>query len=179
MVNGSHEALPYAELLEQLERSMQRLCPSWLADSRDDLVQMAMMKVMKMARESEKSSHFGSSYLWRVAHSVLIDEIRRARRRGEVTLDGEDPFRSAPTPMASPTEDPGRRFFATELRDAIWHCLDGLIDTRRRAVTLHLEGSSPDEAARILGWKTKKVYNSIHRGLHDLRDCLRKKDLTP
>ena len=176
---GASEGLPYADLLQQIEGSMRRLCPSWLADSRDDLVQMALIKVMEIARRDEKSTHFSSSYLWRVAHSVLIDEIRRARRRSEVALDETEPSKPRGLSMASPTAGPQQRLFAGELRSAIRDCLGGLIDNRRRVVTLHLEGSSPDEISDILGWKTKKVYNAVHRGLHDLRDCLRQKDLTP
>ncbi len=40
-------------LRDQLERSVARVCPPWLADRRDDLVQVAMMRVMAVLKKSE------------------------------------------------------------------------------------------------------------------------------
>ena len=61
----------------------------------------------------------------------------------------------------------------------LWDCLGRMVRPRRLAVTLQLEGYTPAEAAPLLGWNTKKVYNLIHRGMQDLRDCLRAKGLGP
>lgn len=168
--------LSYSEILDRLGRVMRRIAPPWLADKREDLVQVAVMKVMEIARSREKSAVFTSSYLWRVAQSVLIDEIRRARRRSEIALES-----ALVEQKASPDRslDPERSARSKELGAEVWDCLGRLQESRRRAVTLHLHGNSPAEAAKLLGFETKKVYNLIHRGMEGLRECLRRKELAP
>jgi len=75
------------ELRADLVRAVRRICPAWLADCADDLVQVALLKVMEVQRKSEGKAALSSFYLQRVARSALIDEIRRRRRRPEVPLD--------------------------------------------------------------------------------------------
>lgn len=169
---GAEPEPGYGEMLDRLERVMRRIVPAWLADRRDDLVQAAMLRVMDVARSREQSVSFTSSYLWRTAQSVLIDEIRRARRRPEVDLE------TAPERPAG-SAGPERTLASKELGAAVRDCLDGLHDMRRRVVTLHLLGHTPAEAATRLGFNPKKVYNLIHRGLEDLRACLKRKELAP
>ena len=48
---------------------------------------------------------------------------------------------------------------------------------RRLAVTLHLQGHSVPEAARLLDWAVKRTENLVYRGLADLRECLTAKGI--
>ena len=166
------EESEWADILGTLERVMRRIAPTWLADRRDDLVQTAMMRVMDVAQTREQSAVFTSSYLWRTAQSVLIDEIRRRRRRPELDLE------SAPE-RATGSADPERSLASKELGVQLRDCLDRLHETRRRVLTLHLLGLTPAEAAVRLNFNAKKVYNLIHRGLDDVRKCLKQKELSP
>ena len=50
---------------------------------------------------------------------------------------------------------------------------------RRLAVTLHLQGHTVPETARILDWAAKQTENLVYRGLADLRECLMAKGLRP
>ena len=172
--NPSRSEREFAELRDRLVSAVRRLCPAWMADRREDLVQVALLKVMAISRKSEKSREFSSSYLWQAAHSALIDEIRRHRRRKEVGLDD-----AADAGVAFVTDLPGPEGEAVgrEAGREVWDCLEGLVRPRRLAVTLHLEGYGTAQAAPLLGWNTKKVYNLVHRGMQDLRDCLRAKGL--
>lgn len=164
----------FAELRDRLVSTVRRICPAWMADRREDLVQVALLKVMAIARKSEKSRQFSSSYLWRAAHSALIDEIRRLRRRKEVGLE-----EATDAGVALVTDQPGPEgdVVGREAGREVWDCLQGLVRPRRLAVTLHLEGYAAAQAAPLLGWNTKKVYNLVHRGMQDLRECLRAKGL--
>lgn len=163
------------ELRPKLERAIYRICPAWLSDRRDDLVQMAMMKVMEMQRrKSEGMIPANASYLFRVAHSALVDEIRRLRRQRERPLeDGDD--------AVEPTDalDPERDAVARQTGRAIKDCLSFMKRERRMAVTLYLQGHSVPESSRTLGWKRKRTENLVFRGLDDLRHCLRKKGIQP
>ena len=164
----------YAALRLELEKAVRRLCPSWLAESREDLVQVALLRMFEArqrAEESgEKSRELAASYLWRVASTALVDEIRRRRRRPEVELDEELAAKAA-----TPGPDLAAALGERQVGQALRACLQGLVEARRLAVTLHLQGYAVDEAASLLAWEKKKVYNSVHRGLADLRECLKRK----
>lgn len=157
-----------AELRRQLVRAVERICPRWLAAEADDLVQTALLRVLEVRRKREGAAEFSPFYLRRAAHSAVVDEIRRRRRRGEVPLEaeGEEPDH----PSADP--DPERLSAAGEVGRAITECLGGLIRPRRLAVTLHLQGHRIREVGRLLGWSLKRAENLIYRGLADLRECL-------
>jgi RNA polymerase sigma-70 factor (ECF subfamily) len=166
-----------ARLREQLARAVKRVCPGWLADHADDIVQCAAVKLLE--RRSEGSGPLPPSYLWKVAYTATVDEIRRRRRRREVALDdGED--ESATVAVAEGTvTDPERLQAAREIGRALRECLLRIVEARRLAVVLHLQGHTVPEAGRILGWGAKRVENLVYRGLADLRQCLSAKGIAP
>lgn len=159
-----------AELRRQLVRAVQRTCPRWMTAEADDLVQTALLRVMEIKRRREGDAEFSTFYLRRTAYSVVVDEIRRRRRRGEVPLEpeaeGEEPVRPAHDP------DPEQVSASRELGRAISDCLGRLVSPRRIAATLHLQGHRIREVGDLMGWTEKKAENLIYRGLADLRECL-------
>ena len=161
----------YADIRAELVRSVRKVCPRWLSDRADDLVQVALMRVMEVHRKSEGKAELSAFYLKKAAYSATIDEIRRLRRRQETTLDDEE------SPVNPPAEspDPERRAEGREIGRAIRDCLRQMIAPRRHAVTLHLQGHSVPELGRLLGWNAKKAENLVYRGLADLRGCLSEK----
>lgn len=170
-------AIDYAALRRDLARAVGRLCPTWMAGTRDDLVQTALLRVMHIVNRQppadEGNRVVSPSYLYKVAYSVLVDELRRVRRRGETDLQ-EDA-------MAVPTEngDPERITASRQIGRGIRACLRAMKNERRLAVTLHLQGHSVSEAARVLDWTFKRTENLVYRGLSDLRTCLTAKGLRP
>ncbi|HEY6548396.1 MAG TPA: RNA polymerase sigma factor [Vicinamibacteria bacterium] len=164
------------ELRARMQRAVRRVCPSWLVDRQDDLVQMATMRVLEARRSAEGNPEVAASYLYRVAYTTLIDEIRRLRRRPEVPLEdaaGES------LPVSATTPGPDQDYAARQIGRAIRECLLLLLQPRRLAVTLHLQGHTVPEAAALLGWTTKRTENLVYRGLSDLRSCLQGKGVSP
>ncbi len=179
-VDGVQEASPhdYAELRKGMELAVARVCPGWLRDRSDDLVQMAMMRIMAIERKSTQPRELKPAYLRKVAYSAMIDEIRRLRRRQEVPLTDDDPEQPwASLPADDP--DPEHRHASRQLGEGIRDCLSRLIGPRQSAVTLYLQQHTVPEAATLLGWTPKRTENLVYRGLRDLRECLRKKGLEP
>ncbi len=166
----------WSQLRGQLARSVGRVCPPWLADRRDDLVQAALMKVMAVLKKSEWNRELGPSYLSRVAYSALVDQIRRLRRRDEVPLTDEEGG-EIQAPASDP--DPERVSMDRQVRNSIRDCLGKQVRARRLAMALSLQGYSVPEAARQLEWTVKKVENLVYRGTADLRLCLGKKGWKP
>lgn len=170
----------YAAIRADLSRAVARVCPAWLRDRQDDLVQCAVLRVMDIERkrgpEGEGNRDLNSSYLYRVAYSAMIDEIRRIRRRDETDLDTPE---SPAMPEAPNIHSPESLAEAAEQGAAIRDCLNGLVVPRRAAVTLYLAGHSVPESSRILRWTLKKTENLVYRGLADLRQCLLSKGIRP
>ena len=171
-------AVPPADLSDvrrSLYRALARRCPRWLTDRRDDIVQVALMRLVQIQQRSERKAPFPASYLWKAAYSAMIDEIRRLRRAEHVSLEdgGVDP------PALDAGSDPEQRRRAGEIGAGIQACLARLVSDRRRAVTLQLVGHSVPEIAKLLGWNLKRAENLVYRGLDDLRTCLTSKGLEP
>jgi RNA polymerase sigma-70 factor (ECF subfamily) len=165
---GEEEA---ARLRTALEGAVRRVCPGWLAGHADDIVQVALMRVLAV----HDGRAMAPAYLWRAAYSAMVDEIRRQRRRREIGLEDAGPEAETPAAGHGPEQSARAREIGHGLRD----CLQRLLDSRRLAVVLHLQGHTVPEAARILGWAGKRVENLVYRGLFDLRRCLTAKGLTP
>jgi RNA polymerase sigma-70 factor (ECF subfamily) len=170
-------SLDFSQLRRDLERAVARLCPKWLVDRRDDLVQAAVIRVMHVAARAdgpgEGNAIVAASYLHKVAYSALVDEVRRVQRRRETSLDE---VQETPVPSNG---SPERLAAAHEIGSAIRDCLQDLKRERRLAVTLHLQGHSVPDAARILGWTVKRTENLVYRGLADLRAGLLSRGIRP
>jgi RNA polymerase sigma-70 factor, ECF subfamily len=167
-------------LARALARAVRRQCPAWLAADADDIAQVALAKVGKSDKVGEGKPPLSSFYLHRVAHSALVDEIRRRRRRREVAL--EDAGGPDEPPMASEPSTPDTPESTATLRQlgaSIRGCLKEMKRERRLSVMLYLQGHSVPETARLLGWLAKRTENLVYRGLADLRQCLMAKGHTP
>lgn len=162
-----------------LVRAVQRICPPWLASRSEDLVQVAMMRVLDIQRRSEGNAQFSPSYLRKVAYSALVDEIRRWRRRKEAPLETDDGGIDPAVEQAAGAPDPEERSGGREIGGAIRDCLRRMVDARRSAVVLHLQGHSVPEIGKLMGWPGKRADNLVYRGMNDLRECLESKGVTP
>ena len=171
-------AMDYAQLHRDLTRAVDRVCPRWMADRADDLVQVALMRVMEIQRKKEGTAEFSPFYLKKAAYSAMIDEIRRLRRRQEVSLvGGSDEEETVAHDPAAPAPDPERASAGREVGRAIRDCLGRMVAPRRHAVTLNLQGHSVPEVGRLMGWTAKKAENLVYRGMSDLRGCLGEKGI--
>jgi len=157
-----------ADLRADISRAIRTVCPRWLADQADDLTQIAISRILDRVRSTNGEMELSPGYLYRTAYSVVIDEIRRRRRRPEIPLESDEL-------AVSEKGDPERQTFSREVRDAISECLSRLAPSRRRAVTLHLIGHSLEEISALLECRYKDATNLVYRGRSDLRACLRKK----
>ena len=170
------ETIDYVALRRDIARAVNRLRPNWMADKRDDFVQAALLRVMHIVERrspGERNPAAAASYLYKVAYSVLVDELRRMRRRRETDLHEDAVL------VARAKEDPERTAAARQIGRGIRGCLRAMKHERRLAVALHLQGHTVAEAARLLDWAFKRTENLVYRGLSDLRVCLKAKGLRP
>lgn len=165
--------------LEQLRRKLThavaRLAPASLSADRDDIVQVALMRLMKIFPTGEGSGPSAASYLWKTAFSVTVDEIRRRARRPETPLESA----AGVLDVVAEGRSPEAALQNRQLGDAIRGCLQKLPRDRRSAVVLSLVGHPVREVGERLGWNVKKAENAVYRGMAALRQCLTLKGIRP
>lgn len=166
----------YTRLRADVVRVVSYVCPGWLASRSDDLVQAVLMRVLQAQRKREETAELSTFYLRKAAHSALVDEIRRWRRRREVPLNGQSEGEVAPV-VSEP--DPEHQAAGRQLGRFIRECLQTLVRPRRLAVVLNLQGHSVPEVGRLLRWSAKRAENLVYRGLADLRACLERRGVAP
>lgn len=158
-----------------MERAVSKVCPPWLRSQRDDIVQAALIRVWEVQKRNSGRTSLARGYLSRVAHSVLIDEIRKTQRQMESPLEND----GGTVSLSTGDPDPECKCAGLEIGSGIRICLGKLHQSRRLAVTLHLLGHSVPESAKLLGWTSKKTENLVYRGLKSLRLCLRRNGIEP
>ncbi len=152
------------ELRERLLGAVRRVRPAWMADQEEDLVQIALVKLMR----SEAPVGRSHAFLRKVAWSVVVDEIRRTKRRSETGMSPSLPDRIAHSGELSPEV----RARGQQVGTTLVRCLERLAPDRRRAVALYLQDHPVPEIAERLGWDFKRASNLVYRGLEDLRQAL-------
>jgi RNA polymerase sigma-70 factor (ECF subfamily) len=164
----SSSEVDFSEIRSILVISVRRACPRWLSDRADDIVQDAMIRLLAWQKKNEHPGRPSSSYLWKVAYSATVDEIRRARRLRESPVEMEILEKQGPVdeqgPLQAAADD--------DLARALDRCLSRLRENRRLIVGFHLLGHTLAESEELSGWDGKKVQNLLYRGLADLRQCL-------
>lgn len=160
-----------AELRARLSRLVGRVCPPVLRDQQDDLVQMALMRLLR----SQQTPPYGRALLARVSYTVVIDEIRRRRRRREIGMSPSMPGRLVNSSEISPET----RARGAELGVVLVECLGCLLPSRRSPVVLYLQGHTVAEIATRLDCSPASARNRVYRGLDDLRAELRKRGIEP
>ncbi len=152
-------------------RAVRRVCPPALSDEAEDIVQLSMIKVMRVL-DKDPDRDLRPSYLKRVAYSVVVDELRRRRLDRYATLEDADVFGDdGPGPL--------RVTAARTTLESVRECLAGLVENRRLAVTCWLLGHSARETGEMMGWTTKKAEVLTYRGVAQLRACLTAKGIEP
>ncbi len=162
-----------------LRQTIARICPKDIGIHFDDIEQEARLRLWR-AIEAEREINFHGSYIYKIAVSVTINAIRRAKARREEQLrlaeDEEDQGASEVRTinlMAGAENSPEAQAEREELLRKVEEAMARLAENRRLAVGLHLKGMTTDEIADLMGWSEPKARNLVYRGLKDLRGELR------
>ena len=149
-------------LLRYLERMLQD------AAGAEDLVQEVFLRVHR-ARERYRPEARFSTWIFRIATNLALNELRRPRRRETHTsLDAEEgPERSAPT---TATDD---AVHAKRIADDVEIALRSLPERQRAALWLSaVEGFSYAEVGESLDVSEKAVKALVHRARSNLASRL-------
>lgn len=174
---GSQRA--FRELLERYERPVFSLIYRMVRDRAlaEDLTQEAFIRAFNAIGGYNPGYKF-SSWIFKIAHNLTIDHLRR-KRIDTISLDGspdalsaEEQARTRPI-VESPDERPDAYVENLELGGEIEAAI-GRLRPHYRTVTLlrHVEGYSYNEIAEIMDLPLGTVKTYIHRARLELKEAL-------
>lgn len=140
-----------------------------------DLAQEAFIRVFQNAHRCNLDSQF-SSWIYRIATNLAIDEIRRRRRKGRCFLYNVLAFPTRgrePYPLPDRRPSPERQLDRKERRQRLRAALASLPERYRLPLLLREVEELPyEEVARVLGISLGTVKSRLHRAKSLLREKL-------
>jgi RNA polymerase sigma-70 factor (ECF subfamily) len=169
----------YRELVRRYERPVFSLIYRMVRDRAlaEDLAQDTFVKVLN-ALESYRPEYKFSSWIFKIANNVAIDQLRR-REIDTLSLDGapdartQDEIDATALQAVDRTETPLAELESRELGTIIERAIARLRPEYRSCILLrHVEGRSYEEIAETLELPLGTVKTYIHRARHELREYL-------
>lgn len=162
----------YGRLIRSVIR---KVCRSRPAIDQEDVEQEVKLKLWRLLSARTEIQHL-PSYVYRVAYSVAVDQLRKIAVRPEDQFfaadDGESTTGELDRVPASAAVEPERVAACREVAHIVNATVDALPDRRRQAVKLYLLGLNHFEIAESTGWSEATARNNLYRGLAELREAL-------
>jgi RNA polymerase sigma-70 factor (ECF subfamily) len=174
---GGDEAA-FDQLVEAYSSQVYALLTRFLGQrsNREDLVQEVFLRVIRARERYQPSARF-TTYLYRIAFNMAVNETQRASSRGTWSLDrpiggdGEDGPGIDVTDER--VEDPSAVLEREDLVLAVRQAIEALPEQQRAALVLAKYHDTPYvEIAEILGSSEKAIKSLIHRARETLRETL-------
>lgn len=173
----------FEELVAKYEDKIYHLALRYSNDSHEafDLAQETFIRVYTSLKSFAGRSLF-STWLYRVAVNVCLDELRRKRRQPILSVD--EPIvteeGTIERELESPDAGPDERLARVETRSVIEAEIAALPPEFRQAVILRDSmGMSYEEISRIMEVSLGTVKSRIHRGRAALRERFEELELLP
>ena len=137
----------------------------------EEIVQEVFVAVWKNARSFDPDRGPVRPWLLQIAHYRIANELRRRRRKPELSLDGEPDGGLAALP--DPAPDQTERAWLAYRREALRRALEKLPAPQQQALGLSFFEELPhDEIARVLGLPLGTAKSRIRSGIKALRSAL-------
>ena len=161
---AEHDTAAYREFVDALLPRIARFAERFLGNraESEDVAQETFMKLWTAASTFTPQSARPSTWLYRIAHNLCIDRIRKRRAETDVELE------------ATSGDRPSGLFARKQTSEAVQRALAELPERQRAALTLvHYEGMAADEAASVLEISIEALESLLARGRRTLRESLR------
>ena len=173
----------FSALVDRYQKTLVRFFYTQCFDRQlaEDLSQETWRRIYRSREDYVPRARF-STFLFRVARNLWIDQIRQRQKRGPtVSLDQEWTSADDGTggalvdAMPSEEEDPRERLLREELRRTIEEALDRLGDGQRDVFVLaEFEGLRYHEISEILEIPVGTVKSRMFNAMRRLRELLKK-----
>lgn len=156
----------YALIIDRFEapilRYLQRITGSSEQEV-EDLWQMVFIKAYRSLNGFDTRLKF-SSWLYRIAHNVGVDSLRKNARRNHTSLDAEDENNQALLEVLASDENIALNFSSEEQKKAVRSIIQSLPEKYKTVLVLsYLEDKSYDEISDILQMPINTVWTLISR----------------
>ena len=168
---GRHKGPLYRYVCRQLGAKQQAKA--------QELFQEVWLRVIDKRASYTVEAKF-NTWLYRIAHNLLIDEHRKLTARGEhLTLVDEahnDKESASPEELSSKQDNHESEIHNDFLQRAIKHCVELLVPQQRDAFLLcHEAGFEPSQVCEIVEAKPETVKTRLRYAMSQLRECLQRK----
>ena len=137
------------------------------AGDAEDLTGEVFLKMLESIHQFEFRGFPFTSWLYRIAHNVVMDHFRRRGRRPTVPLDDAERVADA-----AHSEMEWRAHVSWTMNEVV-NAMDDLTDLQREVVSLRFAGGlSIAETAKAVGRKENAVKALQHAGIKKLRAAL-------
>jgi RNA polymerase sigma-70 factor (ECF subfamily) len=153
----------YRELVERHVRGVHVFVYRMLGNraEAEEVCQESFLRLWKQASTYVPRAK-PSTWLYRIAHNLAVDQLRRRRRH---VGDGVDELPASGRPSL--------HLHDKQVAEAVQRALEELPERQRAAISLvHYQGMSNAEAAEVLGVKLRALESLLARGRRLLRELL-------
>ena len=146
--------------------------PLYLMESKDDVIQDVMMKLMK-ADERTESVVINFGYMKQTVMSVVIDYIRKHKTHQAHDRELHEDSEVGLEPKAH--TGPEQMAHHQSMLELVYQAIGQLSDERQTTLLLYLRGMKIKEIAGILNMNIAKVRNEVYRGKGEILKILNKR----
>lgn len=141
-----------------------------------ELFQEVWLRVIDNRTRYKVEAKF-STWLYRIAHNLLVDEHRKLAARGEhLSLVDDEQHEGNHLTLASNQTHHESTLHNDYLQKAIKHCVELLVPQQREAFLLrHEAGFEPAQVCDIVEAKPETVKTRLRYAMSQLRECLERK----
>ena len=141
-----------------------------------ELFQEVWLRVIDNRSRYKVEAKF-STWLYRIAHNLLVDEHRKLTARGEhLSLVDDEQHEGNHITLASNQTQHENTLHNDYLQKAIKHCVELLVPQQREAFLLrHESGFEPAQVCDIVEAKPETVKTRLRYAMSQLRECLQRK----
>jgi RNA polymerase sigma-70 factor, ECF subfamily len=167
---AERDTAAYRELVDALLPRIARFAERLLGNraESEDVAQETFMKLWTAASTFTPQAR-PSTWIYRIAHNLCIDRIRK--RRAETDVESV---------ATNGADRPSGLFARKQTSEAVQRALAELPERQRAALTLvHYEGLAADEAASVLEISIEALESLLARGRRTLRERLRALESAP
>jgi RNA polymerase sigma-70 factor, ECF subfamily len=164
----------FARLVQRWQGPIQRLCIKMLGDAHraEDLTQEAFTRVFARRKDYQPAGRF-STFLWRIALNLCYDELRKIKRRGESSLEGNADERGE-IEFVADTAGPDLQVVREERAEHVRRALLQVPEPYRVVVILrHYEGLKFREISEVLDIPEGTVKSRMVEALNQLSRLLK------
>jgi len=166
----------FEELISSYQKKIFNLAYRMLGNinDADDLAQETFIRVFKSISNFKGESSF-STWIYRIATNVCLDELRKRKNKKAVSLDDEIKVDDGEIKRQIESDSPLPDEIAEreELRLLVKHAISDLPEEQRLIISLRdIQGLSYDEIAQVLDCPSGTVKSRINRARQALKKIL-------